>query len=276
MKMNIQGTVRYVVSALLLATLAGSPVIAQQASTLRFEVASIKLWRPPTTPVTGAAIPTTRLGSGAFNRNRTTVAALIAYAYDVQDFQLSGGEDWVRTEQYTVAARAGREVSQTEVREMVKALLTDRFNLRVRTETRGMSILELRRVRSDGQVGPNLHDCSKEGVPETPFRAPTGGTVSVSDCGDDGGSRLLATMASRQLKTLVVDKTGLTGQWWYAVFYGGEPLQIPGVGSSQERVNPDLPSFETALREQLGLRLERTRGPVPVVVIDHIERPTEN
>jgi hypothetical protein len=67
---------------------------------------------------------------------------------------------------------------------------------------------------------------------------------SQADCAD-GGSRL-ATMASCRLKTFVVDKTGLTGQWWYAVFYGGPP-DIPGVDLSQERVNPDLPPFEGAL-----------------------------
>ena len=155
------------------AVAAGHVAAGQQASTLRFEVASIKLWRPPTTPVTAAAIPTTRLGSGAFNR-RTTVAALITYAYELQDPQLGGGEDWVRTERYDVSARAGREVSQAELREMVKALLADRFKLRVRTETREAPILELRLARSDGQVGANLHDCSKTKVPETPFRAPTG------------------------------------------------------------------------------------------------------
>jgi uncharacterized protein (TIGR03435 family) len=213
------------------------------------------------------------VGSGIFNRS-TSVAGLIAEAYDVQDFQLSGGADWVRSDRYDVAARAGREVSQTELREMVKTLLADRFKLRVRIETREMPILELRLARSGGQVGSNLHDCSKERVPETPFRAPTGGTVSVADCGN-GVSRV-ATMASRRLQTMVVDKTGLTGQWWYAVYYGGPPLQIPGVDLSQERVNPDLPSFEGALREQLGLRLERTRGLVPVVVIDSVERPTPN
>jgi uncharacterized protein (TIGR03435 family) len=64
------------------------------------------------------------------------LGGLIAEAYDVQDFQLSGGEDWLRTERYDVAARAGRDVSEAELGEMVKALLADRFKLRVRTEKR--------------------------------------------------------------------------------------------------------------------------------------------
>ena len=144
---------------------------AQQTAAPAFEVASIKPWSPPTTRATSGSVVAAPAGSGIFNRS-TSAAGLIAEAYEVQDFQLSGGEDWVRAERYDVAARAGREVSQTEIREMVKTLLADRFKLRVKT--------------------------------------------------------------------------------------------------------PDLPSFEGALREQLGLRLERTRGPVPVVVIESIERPTPN
>ena len=246
---------------------------AQQSPIPRFEVASIKLWQPPATRPTSVAVVSAPSGSGIFNRSMS-LAGLITEAYEVQDFQLSGAEDWVRTERYDVAARAGREVSPTELREMVKALLGDRFRLRVRTETREVPILELRLARSDGQVGSGLHDCSKERVPETPFRAPTGGSVAVSDCAN--GVRYLATIASRRLKTIVVDKTGLPGQWWFAVYYGGDLPQIPGVDLSQAKVNPDLPSFEGALREQLGLRLERTRGPAPFIVIESVERPTPN
>jgi uncharacterized protein (TIGR03435 family) len=256
------------------------PLAAQQQSPApRFEVASIKLWRPPTTPVTGIAVAVAPAGSGIFNR-ATTVAGLITYAHEVQDFQLSGGPEWVRTERYDVSARAGREVSQTELREMVKALLADRFMLRVRTETREMPILELRLARSDGRVGPNLHDCSnpndKDGLstPEKPFRAPPNGGVATSDCAN--GVRNLAAMATRQLQTIVVDRTGLAGQWRFDVYYTGRPPQIPGVDLSQGTPNPNLPSFEGALREQLGLRLERTRGPAPVIVIESVERPTPN
>ena len=268
---------RRVLIITVLCTLGGVASIAQQPpAPLRFEVASIKLWSPPTTRATSATVVAAPVGSGIFNRS-TSAAGLIAEAYDVHDFQLSGGEDWVRTERYDVAARAGREVSKTELNEMAKALLADRFTLRVRIDTREMPILELRLARSDGQVGSSLHNCAKETVPETPFRAPTGGSVAVSECAAGrNGVPHLATLASRRLKTIVVDRTGLTGQWWYALYYGGELPQIPGVDLSQAKVNPDLPSFEGALREQLGLRLERARGPVPFVVIESIERPTPN
>src|SRR5215208_6355563 len=103
-------------SVILLGSLNLAATAQQQAP--RFEVASIKPWSPPTTPVTGIRAAVAPVGSGIFNRS-TSVARLIAEAYEVQDFQLSGGEDWVRTERYDVAARAGREVSQAELREMV-------------------------------------------------------------------------------------------------------------------------------------------------------------
>ena len=172
-------------------------------------------------------------GSGIFNRS-TTVAGLIAEAYEVQDFQLSGGEDWVRTERYDVAARAGREVSQAELREMVKALLADRFKLRVRTETREVPILELRLARSDGRGGIKPSRLLKgKSAPRRPLERRR---VEQSQCRiAPTVVRNLATMASRRLKTIVVDKTGLTGQWWFVVYYGGEPPQIPGVDLSQER-----------------------------------------
>lgn len=159
----------------LLVILLGSLTLAaaaqQPSPTPRFDVASIRLWSPPTTPVTSVRVTAAPVGSGIFNRS-TNVARLIAEAYEVQDFQLSGGEDWVRTERYDVSARAG-----------------------------------------------------------------------------------------------------LTGQWRFNVYFGSE-LSIPG--RQPEPANPDLPSFVGALQEQLGLRLERTRGPVPVVVIESVERPTPN
>ena len=258
----------------LIVILLGSLTLAanaqQQSPAPRFEVASIKLWAPPTTPRTGVGVPAAAAGSGVFNR-ATTVAGLITYAYEVEDFQLSGGEDWVRTERYDVAARAGRQVSQAELREMVKALLADRFRLRVRTETREMRILELRVARSDGRVGRNLHDCSdpndKEGIstPEKPFRAPPNGGVATADCAD--GVRSLAAIATRRLQMIVVDKTGLTGQWRFDFYYSSADLSA---------TNPDLPSFEGAIREQLGLRLDRARGSAPVIVIESVDRPTPN
>lgn len=169
---------------------------------------------------------------------------------------MSGGPDWVRTERYEVAGRAGREVSQAELRAMVRTLLGDRFILRARTETREMPILELRLARSDRRVGPNLHDCSdpddKAGIstPDKPFRAPTGGGVATAGCPD--GLTYLVTLASRHLQATVVDRTGLTGQWRFVLYYGAELPRIPGVDLSRETANRTCPRSKPHLASSLA------------------------
>lgn len=248
--------------AVVLLSVATFAASAQQPSpAARFEVASVKPWVPPAAAASGVfTIPPTT--GGSFNRT-STVAGLITYAYDLQDFQVSGGDDWVRTERYVIAARAGRETSLAERREMVKALLADRFKLQVQASTREMAILELRLARPDGKLGPNLHDCRNGTEPDTPFRAPNGGSVATAGCAA-GGLGILASIASSHLQTTVEDKTGLTGSWWWVVY-----------SSSGLAANPDsdLPTFEGALRDQLGLRLEHTRSQVPMLTIQSVERP---
>jgi uncharacterized protein (TIGR03435 family) len=90
----------------------------------------------------------------------------------------------------------------------------------------------------------------------------------------------LATALSGRVQRTVVDRTGLTGPWDFTLTYTPEPSQIPqGVltpGSPPPPFDPNGPSLFTALQEQLGLKLESTRGPVEVLVIERVERPTEN
>jgi uncharacterized protein (TIGR03435 family) len=374
------------------------PILAQQRPP-RFEVTSIKLWQPATTRATSVVAVASPSGSGIFNRS-TTVAGLIAEAYEVHDFQLSGGENWLRTERYDVAARAGRDVSEAELREMVKVLLGDRFKLRVRTEMREVPILGLRLARSDGQVGSNLHSCSKERVPEAPFRAPTGGGgqqqsspafevasvrlggdifstlpqvsgsrflwttqvanligyaydldpsrvsstsrvfkavyvveatfdpsatpdqirqmvqtllaerfmmrvhrvttevdgyvmragargIKVKEASGDEAGTIISTVPSqgvvaitgrrasiaelaqelqRILHTAVWDRTGITGRYDFAFRYAN-------VNASPD---VDVPWAGTALEDSLGLMLDKQKGPLETVAVDHIEEPTPN
>ena len=199
----------------------------QQSPSLKFEVASIKLWSPSC----HAGDAHRDAGGTARQRN------------------LQSHHDRRRIDCVCLRSTG----------------LSDRRRRRLGAQ-RELPLLELRLARSDGRVGSNLHDCSnphdKEGIstPEKPFRAASNGSVATADCSD--GVEALARIATRQLQTMVVDKTGLTGQWRFDVYYGSD--------------NPNLPTFEGALREQLGLRLERARGPAPFVVIESVERPTPN
>jgi uncharacterized protein (TIGR03435 family) len=104
-----------------------------------FEVASVK---PRTLP--GPATITQPQGArpgGAFEMVNSTVARLVMYAYDLRDYQVAGGPNWVRAERFDVVARAGRDASTGEIRRMLQSLLAERFKLVVRKEQREMPIM---------------------------------------------------------------------------------------------------------------------------------------
>jgi uncharacterized protein (TIGR03435 family) len=225
----------------------------------RFEVASIRQ------NVSG-------FGSISFNikgQTLTTVnyslVGLMQFAYEITAEQIVGGPDWVRNDRFDVVAKIAADAKEDQTAHMLRALLEERFKLRLRNEKREMAILELALANSDGRVGPNLYYCSKNvSTPERTFAAPRGGNVAAGSCGPVSN---LARLAAGQVQGIVRDKTGLTGKWRFNIYFGPD---LPDANS----VNPDLPSFVTALREQLGLKLERARGLVDVVVIDSVERPT--
>jgi len=238
---------------------------AQQARP-RFEVASI---RPVSPSATFRGSPL-NIRRDTFSATNHSVLQLIRVAYGVLERQILDGPGWIRSERFSVTAKTSTEVPRDQALRMLQTLLEDRFKLRVRQETREMPNLELRLARSDGRVGQNLYDCSnpeKRGGPSGPVSAPTGGSVVSSDCRT--GLSYLVDLASRELDAIVVDKTGLTGQWWFNIFFTeaiSPVLDAPP--------NPNVPTFAVALNEQLGLRTERTRAPTPVLVIESVERPT--
>jgi uncharacterized protein (TIGR03435 family) len=235
---------------------------AQQPAAPKFEVASI---RPN---LSGA-------GSNGWNIQGETLTAtnvwlvdLMPVAYEITALQIVGGPDWVRSDRFDIVAKMAAAATRDQMAVMLRALLEDRFKLRVRNEQREMAIFELALANNDGRVGPNLHDCSTLDDTEVnrnrSFTGPPGGSVAAGGCGP---MRRVAGLAAGHVQQIVHDKTGLSGNWRYNVFFGPD---LPDPDSA----NPNLPSFVTALREQLGLKLERARGLVDVMVIDSVERPT--
>jgi uncharacterized protein (TIGR03435 family) len=232
-----------------------------------FEVASVK---PRTLPGTSLSAPQGARPGGAFGMVNSTVARLVMYAYDRPDYQVIGGPAWVRTDRFDIAARAGREASVPDIRLMLQSLLESRFKLRTHIEQREMTLYKLVMARGDGRLGPNLtkSDDSCKRLVQRPPNVPAG-AVTVTGCSTVAH---LARSASQVMAAPVTDATGLAGEFEYAFYYssGGDGL-VAGTSLS-----PDInaPSFPTALQERLGLKLESTRGPAEVLVIDSVERPT--
>src|SRR5687767_8773514 len=243
------------------------PALAQSSPS--FEVASVKRLDQPI-PLSPPQRTPPR--SNSFYRAIATVASLIQFAYNVRDFQLFGGPDWVRKDRFEVNARSAAELSSDEKRPMVQSLLKDRFKLVIRTEQREMPFSALVIARSDGRLGPTLTKCGDAENPPVskPVRVPPGGEALSFRC---VAMSTVVNVAAGILRRPVIDKTGLTGMWNYQLAYGQVRELPPGRERDlAEQENP--PSFETALQEQLGLKLESGRGPVDVLVIDSVEMPT--
>ena len=251
-------------------------VVTASAQTHRptFEVASVKKQPaliPPTPPSSASRPP---LSTGVFHRVNATVASLVQFGYSVRDFQLIGGPEWIRKDLFEINARAATEVSTEQMRLMVQSLLEDRFTLIVRHEQRDMRGSSLVVARDDGRLGPKLEKCEdpENPSPWKPIRIPPGGDFRFRRC---VAISAVAEDATGFLRSPVVEKTGLTGLWSYELTFAQNQPLPPG----RERDLADqenVPVFATALQEQLGLKLEPTRGPVDVVVIDSVRQPSEN
>jgi uncharacterized protein (TIGR03435 family) len=199
-------------------------------------------------------------------------------------WQVVGGPDWVRSEgeRFDILAKIPDGTSRAQRDAMVRALLADRFKLKTHLETREAPMYALVMARPDGRLGPRLSesglDCharraatnrgERVAPPDELGRPPC---VLQSSLGSIRGGGIPIADFARALSFLgfagrpVVDRSGLTGEY---------DLELRWTPDRTRQDDPDAPTLVTALREQLGLKLEATKGPVNVLVIDSAERPT--
>ena len=198
--------------------------------------------------------------------------------------QLVGAPAWIATDRFDVVAKAPEAGASTgqpnALPGMVRGLLRDRFRLQVHTEMRDMPAYALVISRRDGKLGPKLHestiDCAVNGAPTNTDPDRFCGIRAVGGI-INGLAVPVAQLAGNlsgypAIDRQVIDRTGLTGRYDFRLEYSPEFLQRPGDVSA----NAPGPSIFTALTEQLGLSLRPETTRLPVLVIDHIEQPTEN
>lgn len=256
-----------------------------------FEVASVKI-NASGDPRTGG-----RLAGSNFAMTNETLWRLIGEAYaDPQAlprFRIVGGPSWIDAEHFDVEGVAAKPLDRSQAERMLRAVLAERFKLVVHTETRQLPVLALHTARRDGSFGPQLHrsdvDCAALRPTGTMPPPSAAGPRCVLQFGFGRSSAdgltitELATVAlARVTGRTVIDQTGLAGpfQWTLAWTPDTLPPRAPGTPPDQPvtvngiAIDPNGPSLFTAVEEQLGLKLEPTKGPVDVLVIDHVERPT--
>jgi uncharacterized protein (TIGR03435 family) len=242
-------------------------LLALQGRPAVFEVASVKLNTDSVLTLSGI----TSIANGRLSAKAMTVKELVASAYRVRGQAVIVGSGWLDSERYDIEARAANEAGEADLRLMLQALLADRFRLRLHKDSRDAAVYALR----VSQRGPRL----KAAVPDCdagPGLITLVGRI-IGKCGSAGQ---LAESLSRIMDRPVVDQTGLSGAFAdIKLDWVPDETQFADWGRgvyARPVSDPSGPSLFTAVQEQLGLRLEPTRAPIEVIVIDAAERPTSN
>lgn len=277
-------------------TTAQAPEPVPSSPAPAFEVVSIRR-NAGRTPGTATQRP-----DGGFTFTGIPVASLIARAYPVASPDMVNLPEWARSERYDVSATSPLPRPTAEERAaMMRALLTDRFKLVAHIEQREQPVYDLVLARPGGALGPGLTrvgdqiDCEARTAadraaaeaalaagkpaprPEPPDLNATPPPCTIFMPGSRMEGQITMTVLASVLRSTtgrpVVDKTGLEGMYRVSMEYD----RLAGVRGPAPADTPGAPpSVFTALPEQLGLRLEPSRGPRAVLVIDRLERPTEN
>jgi len=265
--------------------IAGIQAAQAPAKPPTFEVVSIKRSRSDETGGSMGFQP-----GGRFRSLNVPVDSMLTTAFSPDRPMLDSqviGPSWIASDRFDITAKAPSDLPSDVASlsklmpAMLRALLEDRFKLKAHMETREDQIYALVMARSDGSLGPQLHraaaDCLTLAMArrENPAAAPalpvqcgihfdagrlSGGSVDASS---------LASLLSGTVHRPVLDRTRLSGNFDFELQWSA--------GLQADSASGDLsPSIFTAVQEQLGLKLESTKGPVEVLVIDHVEHPTED
>ena len=271
---------------------------------LEYDVASIKL----IIPGTGVTNMSGRVGMtdtpDGFVARFATVKMLIVKAYAVDDYQLTGEPDWINKERYDIDAKFDSAIADELQKlgltdriparqQMLQTLLAERFSLTIHREDKELQIYTLIVAKN----GPKLQEVKLDDADSNKPKAGPAHGSGMMTVGASGGQitgyastlATLTTMLTRVLHRFVIDRTGLTEEYDFTLRWTPDENQLPPssgfqvspAGSSSGLPSADPyqnagPSLFTAIQEQLGLKLESGKGPVEIIVIDHIERPSGN
>ena len=241
-----------------------------EGTKLEFEVASIKPTRGGQPAGAGFNVSATELRSP-----NISIAGLITFTFELHRSQVVGLPTWAETEGYEIAARLpqGGDPSDAQIRTMLKNLLQSRFGLTSHTENRELSVYAIA-IGKNGPSGTKMTTNTTSGV-----RIGSEGLGRVRFQGATMGN-LATQLQLRVLDRPVIDQTGLKDRYDFTLDWRPDEFQFPAVPAERRAAamvkNEALPDLFTAFQEQLGLKLQATKAPVPVLVIDKVSRPSEN
>ena len=256
---------------------AQSPSPAPGATGAAFDVVSIK----PNNSGPGSFVEFRTLPDGGYTMVNSPIRSIILQASPVPSREVVGLPDWATKDSYDVTVKPPAGSTPEQLREMWRNMFAERMKLVAHIEEHEQSTFALVLARSDGRLGPQLKrstlDCSPLVPGATPAPPPTAPVDPANRCGGGVGRSSIVSggMAMDQFAlrlagvagAQVFDRTGLDG--WYA-------FTLRFTRPNDPAPVDDAPDIFTALQEQLGLKLQAEKTQVPVLVVDHIERPTPN
>lgn len=213
-----------------------------------------------------------------FSTTNLPLVTLIGMAYGIRQDLISGQPGWVNSTGFDVSAKVAGEDVETlkklngdQRRAMLKPLLAERFSLKVHEETRTLPVYELEVAKG----GPKMKQSAPEALgPDGKPDPKAGGYISIAPGRIEAKDFAMETFVNNlayAVERTVIDKTGMTGK------YDLDLKWTPEHQAGGDNGTSDAPSsIFTAVQEQLGLRLQSTKGPVKTLVVDHAALPTEN
>ncbi len=279
---------------------AQSPAQNATAASLAYgyEVATIKPNKPSDNGVrTGMTNP-----PDGFTATGYTLQSLIQQAFGIQNYQISGAPAWLNSERYDIDAKMDGAVAdalqkltpeeRTSARQqMLQALFADRLKLTFHRETKELPIYTLVIAKNGSKLTEaKPGDTYTNGSRGAAGRGGAGGLMTTRRIGSESARAQTAPLTelvrvlAQYLGRTVVDKTGLTGNYDFTLQWATDESGLQSPGSTgipagtppMSATDPSGPTLFAAIQEQLGLKLESGKGPVEVIVIDHVERPSGN
>jgi uncharacterized protein (TIGR03435 family) len=199
-----------------------------------------------------------RVAHGELSMGNVTLSEAVRFAWGINNDAQVAGPDWIKSKEvrFKIDAKAAPDAPRAQVLVMLQSLLTERFRLKTHTEQREIAHLELVAGKKESKLKAAI-----EGSDGSHNRNGFGHIVSNRMTMD-----VLTTILSRFLRQPILDRTGLEGGYEIDLEWSPEPR------AGEEPADPSRPSIYAAVQEQLGLKLEARKTPLPVIVVDSAER----
>jgi uncharacterized protein (TIGR03435 family) len=237
--------------------------------TLKFEVASLK----PTQDTSGRGGIRPAQGGERYIATGIPLRLMIMVAYQLKADQITGGPDWINTDRWDMNAKAEKPSSADELHLMLQDLIADRFQLKFHRDTKELPVYVLS-VDKAPKMTP--HEAASAGDPwiDQAVERVVQVRLSAKFCHMD----YLAWRLGQLLDRPVINRTRLKGGYDFELSYTRDlpPGVREGALLNGEPIDISGPNIFTAIKQQLGLKLEPQKGPVETLVIDHVEKPAEN